>query len=246
MSLVAPKSERARRIVRLFGDFGGAGFAFFSGQIGVVLSLIAFGFSIKSASSAPPLSVLSAYIIGGVTTLLALSAVATLYGYNLRALINFNRPRLTDVGYATVGFGFYFLLAIIVMLGVKAAFPELNVNQEQDLGITRNLESLELLFAFVAFTILPPISEEILFRGFLYKRLRHARIPAVVSAIITSLLFGIVHAQVNVAIDTFVLSMVIIYTMSLREYNIWIAIIIHFLKNLFAFLGLFVFKASIG
>jgi hypothetical protein len=57
--------------------------------------------------------------------------------------------------------------------------------------------------------------------------------------IITSLLFGAVHGQWNVAIDVFVLSLVLC---SLREVtgNIWAGVLLHMLKNGLAFYLLFI------
>lgn len=60
------------------------------------------------------------------------------------------------------------------------------------------------------------------------------------AAIFTSGTFGLVHGQWNVAIDTFVLSMVMIFLYE-KTKNLWACVFLHGLKNLVAFLALFVF-----
>jgi membrane protease YdiL (CAAX protease family) len=67
-----------------------------------------------------------------------------------------------------------------------------------------------------------------------------------VAAIITSTLFGLLHGQANVAIDTFVLSMVMVYAYESRKNNLWVPVLIHATKNLVAFVVLFVLKLPVG
>ena len=59
------------------------------------------------------------------------------------------------------------------------------------------------------------------------------------AAIFTSGTFGLVHGQWNVAIDTFVLSMVMIALYE-KTKNLWACVFLHGLKNFVAFLALFV------
>jgi membrane protease YdiL (CAAX protease family) len=62
-----------------------------------------------------------------------------------------------------------------------------------------------------------------------------------VSAILTSLAFAVVHMQVNVGIDVFVLSLFLCYLRE-RTGSLWAPIILHGIKNGLAFLLLFVFN----
>ena len=89
--------------------------------------------------------------------------------------------------------------------------------------------------------VVAPISEELLFRGFLYGKLKSRKLKPLFSAIVTSLLFGLVHGQLNVGIDTFILSMMMIYLLEKRQ-SLWVTIMLHMIKNGVAFLALFVFK----
>ena len=86
--------------------------------------------------------------------------------------------------------------------------------------------------------IFASVVEELLFRGYLHQKLK-VLTNLHFSAIVTSFLFGLAHRQLNVAIDTFVLSMVIIYVLEEHD-NVLAAITIHALKNGYAFLFIFV------
>ena len=83
-----------------------------------------------------------------------------------------------------------------------------------------------------------PISEDILFRGYLFGKLRKYA-PLWLSVLLTSLLFVLVHFQLNVSIDVFALSIVLcllrVYTKSL-----WASILLHALKNAIAYYFLFI------
>lgn len=96
--------------------------------------------------------------------------------------------------------------------------------------------------------MLPPLVEELLMRGFLYKGLKNG-LRRAWAVLITSALFAIAHLQFGsgsallwaAAIDTFVLSLVLIYLVE-KSRSLWPAIGVHAMKNGFAFLFLFVIK----
>ncbi|MEK7153780.1 MAG: CPBP family intramembrane glutamic endopeptidase, partial [Patescibacteria group bacterium] len=122
--------------------------------------------------------------------------------------------------------------------------------QEQALGFTRGISGTGLVMAFVSLVILPPLAEEIIFRGFLYGTLRANKVRAGVAILVTSLIFGSLHlfgaAEGGLLwiafVDTFILSLVLCY---FREQNgtIWASVGIHALKNGFVFLNLFIINA---
>jgi membrane protease YdiL (CAAX protease family) len=72
----------------------------------------------------------------------------------------------------------------------------------------------------------------------LYGKLKN-RVPAVVAAIVTSLLFGLAHFQWNVAIDVFILSLILCALRSLTG-SIWAGVLVHVIKNSLAYYLLFV------
>ena len=147
------------------------------------------------------------------------------------------KPHITLVAYALLGYAVYFLLTIIFGLVAQAVWREFPVDQAQQVGFG-NLASIpEYMMAFVALVVIPPIAEELLFRGYFYSKIRTVS-KFWVSAVITSLLFGLVHWQWNVGVDVFALSLVLC---ALREYTgtIWAGVGVHLIKNTVAFAILF-------
>lgn len=157
------------------------------------------------------------------------------------------RPRWRDLGYVLVGLGIY-LVTYMLVAGLLQ--DRLDFEQRQELGFDTTVYGVNLWLVFISLVVLPPLVEEILFRGFLYTQLKRA-FTVVWSAIIISLLFGAAHLQVGsgnpllwvAAVDTFILSLVLVY---LREKtgSIWAGVGLHALKNFIAFMFLFVLKIA--
>jgi membrane protease YdiL (CAAX protease family) len=172
----------------------------------------------------------------------------------------------------------YLLISVLVSGIITVLFPGFDPNQEQVLGY-KDATGWQILLAFIGLVVIPPIAEELLFRGFLYQGLRdhwknydaifwglgiavivaafvnaYAGIaiavfamlavyignkhPARAAAILTSVLFGLVHLQWNIAIDTFIFSFALIYVFE-KTGNLRASIVLHALKNGIAFIGLF-------
>ncbi len=79
--------------------------------------------------------------------------------------------------------------------------------------------------------------EEIRFRGWLYGKLR-VRMSALPAILITSVLFGIMHGQMNVGVVVFAMSVAMCISRVLTG-TIWAGILIHMIKNGIAFYFLF-------
>ncbi len=144
----------------------------------------------------------------------------------------------TDIGLGLAGYVIYFIVFIAVTMALSKLLPIYNAAQPQDLGFTV-LVGPERLIGFLLFVVVAPLAEELMMRGFLYGKLRKAKLPFWPAALIVSVMFGLAHGQWNVGIDTFILSMVACY---LRESTgtIWPGFIIHMTKNLVAYILLFV------
>lgn len=157
--------------------------------------------------------------------------------------------KLSDVGGAVLVFGLYFLALILVLSILGEFVPGVDLDQEQQIGFD-GAEGLQLALVFASLVLLPPIVEEIMVRGFLYGGLRNKLTP-IVAAILASAIFGTAHLQFGsgeallwvAAIDTFVLSLFLIY---LREKTgaLYSGMIVHFLKNGLAFVSLFIIKLT--
>lgn len=220
-------------LVAVFG-IGGliGGIAFYSG-----MSQLGIEIDDKSALLQLVLSV-TIYTIGMTILLIEPYALRSMAVAQVRALIGLARwPILRDVGYGLLAWGAYMAITTLVAIGLSSYAPGVDLEQAQDVGFKNITGSLDIVYAFLVIVIIAPIVEEIVFRGYLYGSLR-PRMPWWVAAVVVSVLFGMVHGQINVAIDTFFLSMVICYLRD-RTGAIWSGIFVHSLKNALAFYILF-------
>ena len=151
--------------------------------------------------------------------------------------LGFRRIKWSDLGWLLVGVVGYFVIVSIV-LEAASYIPGFNANQTQNVGY-QGATGLQLVLAFIGLVVLPPIAEEMLFRGFLYRGLAK-RLPKILSALITSGLFALLHFQWNVSLDVFVLSLVLIALYE-KTKNLWVCVGLHAIKNGIAYLALFVF-----
>lgn len=156
-------------------------------------------------------------------------------------------PRWRDVGWAFTGLAMYVPLMIATTMVTKALVPSLDLDQEQQIGFS-GAHGSQLVLVFIALCILPPLAEELLVRGFLYLGLR-TRLRQRWAVLFTSALFAAAHLQFGsgapllwtAAIDTFVLSLVLIYLRN-KTGNLCASIGLHMLKNSIAFTALFLVK----
>lgn len=159
--------------------------------------------------------------------------------------IGLNKPKAAFIGYALGAYALYFVIYLVSLVVAKAVLPGLNLEQKQELGFDQTTTGLSLLPIFISLVILPPITEEIIMRGFLFTGLR-TKLPFISAAIVTSLMFAAAHLGEGggggllwvAGIDTFILSLVLCY---LREKtgSLWPGIGVHMLKNLVAFVVLY-------
>lgn len=167
----------------------------------------------------------------------------------VKAGLGLLKLRWRDLWYMAVAFVVYYAL-YIVLLSITNALMPIDTDQKQDIGFEAADSFVPLAMTFVSLVILPPLVEELVFRGFLFGGLRR-RFTPVVTALIVSILFALPHSWQstdgstlwNAAIDTFALSLVLCY---LREKTgaIWAGVGLHALKNLVAFLAIFIFHVQ--
>jgi len=163
-------------------------------------------------------------------------------------------PTWTDLGLAPVGFVIYTIIAAIIN-GIFTAFPWYNATEAQDLGYNQFIFGFDRVLAFFALVIVVPIAEELIFRGFLYIKLkktflsrrqsaqrtknRFEIIAIIAASLITSLIFALMHGQWNVGINVFIMSLTLC---AMREITgtIYSGIILHMIKNSIAFVIIFI------
>lgn len=148
-------------------------------------------------------------------------------------------PSWSDIGLALVAYVPYLILSVVLGSIVVALLPGFNPAETQDVGFSEISSRFELFLAFFALVIAAPIIEEIIFRGYLFSRLRR-EFGMITGVVITSVVFGIVHLQLNVGIDVFALS-ILLCILRIVTGSIWAGVILHMAKNALAFFLLFVF-----
>ncbi len=216
--------------------------------------------------------------VGALGLLFVLFAFLKKKHYSFRYLKMQHRLPLKGIGLVIGVYILYLVASILINLIAQLLIPGYNANEEQLIGY-KDAYGWQLLLAFVGLVVIPPIAEEMVFRGFLYQGLRDhwkrldalwwglgiavvvaalvdpvaglvvalamyiattlgKKHPARAAALVTGIIFGLVHMQWNIALDTFVLSFALIYVFE-KTQNLWAAIALHALKNGVAFIGIF-------
>lgn len=157
-------------------------------------------------------------------------------------------PSWMDMLLSPPAFVVYIIASGLVMAIVTSLLSSVDLTQAQQLPFSQNMlgASWQYALAFLTLVIIAPLAEELLFRGYLYGKLRKTA-PIWVAVLITSITFGVAHLwagpgnalQWAVMIDTFVLSIMLCF---LREYTgaIWASFLVHAIKNGLAFYLLFI------
>lgn len=143
-----------------------------------------------------------------------------------------------EIGLAVAGFVLAFVLRIVMLLMVKELFPGFNIEQKQDLGFSFSWQNsrLELMAVFFTLVVLAPVVEELIFRGFMFEKIR-ARSGFVMTTLLVSVLFGLAHFMGGgwvAVVVTFSLSVVMCLTREVSG-SIYPAMIIHAMNNGLAF-----------
>lgn len=155
--------------------------------------------------------------------------------------------KLRDLSLVPIAFIAYYVGSLLLITAVTALVPGFDIGQAQETGFADLTKTYEYILAFLTLVVLAPVAEELLFRGYLYGKLRRW-VAIWAGALLTSVVFGAIHGQWNVGLDVFVLSFVMC---GLREMtgSIWAGMLLHMLKNGLAFYLLFinpVFLHTIG
>ncbi len=153
-------------------------------------------------------------------------------------------PSWLDLLWAPAGAVTYIILTSIVSAIAMALLPFVDYSQAQQTGFAHIAGQSEYILAFISLVIVAPVAEEILFRGYLFGKLRKYA-PLWVAVLVTSLLFALVHFQWNVSIDVFALS-IVLCLLRVVSGSLWPSILLHMLKNGIAFYFLFINPAVLS
>lgn len=180
-----------------------------------------------------------AYGLTSVVSAFILWLFLNYYKADLKHL-GFLRPvKWRDLRLVLLGAVAYLILSVALATIAGLLFPSLDLDQEQLTGFTPTEHIVELALVFLSLVVLPPLVEEAVFRGFVFSGLR-TKLPFFAAAFLSAALFGLAHFQLNVAIDTAALGLVLAWLYE-RTGSLWPAIILHAIKNLTAFALIFVF-----
>lgn len=164
-------------------------------------------------------------------------AIVKAYKGDLRTL-GFRKIPLKQYGMVIPTYFVYMAVLIAVSYALSGLIPAEILEQEQEIGFKTAQTNMELVGVFLALVVIPPLLEEAIFRGFIFRGMIRAVGP-VFAAIISSLLFAFAHLQINVGIDTFILGLGLAF-LTYKTRSIWPAVALHALKNGIAFALLFI------
>lgn len=154
-------------------------------------------------------------------------------------------PTWTDIGLAPISLIISLFLAAGLVL-LFSLFPWFDPGQTQEVGFNVYISGFDRIVAFFTLVVIAPIAEELIFRGYIYNRLRKIFsekmsdfASMVLSIFLVSLLFAMIHGQWNVGVNVFAMSIVLC---GLREITgtIYAGILMHMLKNGIAFYLLYI------
>jgi membrane protease YdiL (CAAX protease family) len=157
-------------------------------------------------------------------------------------------PLWRDLGVAPLVYIACFITTAVVIVFLQSYLPGFDAAQRQEIPFdaTQYLQRFELLAIFFTLAIAAPVAEELLFRGYLFGKLRK-KLPVWSVILVTALVFSALHLGVgsleklqwNVAVDTFILALGLGL---LRHYtgSVWASMLVHIIKNSIAFFALFI------
>lgn len=156
-------------------------------------------------------------------------------------------PTWRDIGIAPLVYIATLLVSAGALIIVSRLFPHFDITQTQAVGFTATTitQRYELLLVYITLAVMAPVAEELLFRGYLFGRVRQ-QLSAVATVILTAVVFSTLHLgigqleslQWNIAIATFVLGLSIGIMREVTG-SVWAGIIVHMIQNTIAFLVLF-------
>lgn len=127
----------------------------------------------------------------------------------------------------------FFLIAWVALVATKILLPGFDPNQEQVNEFTKAVTGNAKLISFFALVVIPPIVEEILFRGFMFAAFS-GKVGIFFGALFSSLLFGFAHLQANVGVYTVVLGLLLCF-MYKKTNSIIPGMLLHMLNNYVAY-----------
>ena len=216
--------------------------SFMFAQVVVAAVIVALGYvnvPIRSISDTVFNSIANSLVYGlAIATALGVPYLIKRYKTSLQDLGLQRVVSWSDILLVAPGAIVYIILTAALAALAAALLTFVDYNQVQDTGFANLSGYLEFALAFISLVVVAPVAEEVLFRGYLFGKMRQYA-PLWVAVLLTSLLFAVVHFQWNVGIDVFALSLVLCI-LRVVSGSLWPSIMLHMLKNGVAFYFLFI------
>jgi hypothetical protein len=152
------------------------------GVIGAIVITVA-GISIESpAATVIGTLIADAFVVAAAVAFAALVAFPRLRHFGLR-----HTTFWAALGWTALGIATFLVFGAIYEVILS---PDVEQTVSEDLGADRG--TFGLVVAGLVVTCVAPVAEEIFFRGFLYRAMR-SRLPLIAAAVVSGVLFGIVH-----------------------------------------------------
>lgn len=241
-SRLLPKNPIVRKLLLVIGYSTWVVASFILGAlltVAILLTLIQFGLP-YAALAETARSTTEAALSFTFAVLIAIGIPYRLFGLrNIKEHLGLTRTlSWFDLLLGTIAVIPYLVLAVIAISIAGVFIPDFYLSEPQDVGFNSVRSASDYMLAFATLVIIAPIAEEVLFRGYFYGGLRK-HMGIIVSSIVVSVVFGVLHGQWNVGVNVFALSLVLC---ALREMtgSIWAGIVLHMVKNAIAFYGLYI------
>lgn len=164
-------------------------------------------------------------IVSGAITLLTYFIVTLVRKKNMFKEISLHKMSFKGV-FSVVFMGLSFNFIVMLVMS-SLPFPEAMMeNYETTSSLVVGTSGV---LAWISTVLMAPIVEEVVFRGFVYSRLKEGT-GMIAAVIVTSLLFGVVHGTVIWAAYAFVISLAFIFVRE-RFYSLWASILFHVAFN---------------
>jgi membrane protease YdiL (CAAX protease family) len=157
-----------------------------------------------------------------------LTTAAAYLGFDKRP----NKAIFINYNVALIGY-FIFSYFASDALGIKTPQSMINIYNTTDY----------LFLLFIAVVIAAPFFEEVIFRGFIFKGLARSPLGVIVTIIITSVLFTLIHAgqyDINILVVLFPLA-IILGVSRYSSGGIYLPIYLHFINNLYSSVTMYLF-----
>jgi Predicted metal-dependent membrane protease len=177
----------------------------------------------------------------------AILTVGTTFSVSLIYLL-VKRPALSEIFHFQKASKLNVVLGIVAGVGIcmlancPAGFLRRAlefIGYKQASFIPRSFNPRTVWIYYLGVAVLPPVLEEILFRGIIMRGLE--KYGKLFALLVSSILFGIVHMELTIAVFATICGMVCGF-LYMKTRNIWVPIAVHFFNNLLGVTSTFFFE----